>query len=569
MRLHPTAPLQQTNNRTLSTERRRRRRKASCGAASLIATAAASALVLFLALSSISRRREMNTVAEFRPNAKGVPPPQRPSDIENTIGEHADSTNNDNDTSTEQTQQHPRRRRRRLEDTGEEIDEEMDQHRGHHHDEGDEEYTDELSLSENDKESAGENIEPKGTLNDSDSNDDQDKGITPPWPGLYNPEPKPESSQLELSTVVESITEEEQIFQIQEIAERLRPRPMLSFDANVTKQFAHLHHMKTGGTSINHLLNCALGRARTLYQQTQTQPDAGTAAGGSSRRGRVLPFYSLEECSHSHYLTCIGNDNSTSAQSCRSNIASASVMQYCAPLHQMARFEWLDADIVSVIRHPVDRVWSMFRFQTKSCFQCTPLLDIYRHIEEGTLDEFCGEKGCGGGCTPQLLNHETRNLLTDTWDENDAGGVSLSTDEEKLQEALFNLKSRVTLVGVTDELPVFAEMLGKVFPWLAESVTAEELGMAIVGDNGAARRAKLRRAATSTETTEPKTCPLTHANASPKNNRCAPGNKHWELPDEPDEETREAILRHNQLDLKIYEAAKARFQLQKQALGLH
>ena len=566
MRLHP-APPQETNN-ILSTEQRRR--KASCGAASLVVAAAATALVVVLAAaSSISGRREMNAAAVadlFRPNAKRVPPAQRP-DIENTIGEHADNTNIDGN--MEQTQQHPRRNQRRLED----ADEEIEQHRGHHHDEGDEENTDELTFSENDEEPAAEeNIESaKEALDDSDSNENQDGDIAPPQSSLYNPEPKPESSQLELSTVVESITEEEQIFQVQEMAERLRPRPMLSFDANATKQFAHLHHMKTGGTSINHLLNCALGRARTLYQQTQTQTDAGAAgaAGGSSRRGRVLPFYSLEECSHSRYLTCIGNDNSTSAQSCRSNIESASVMQYCAPLHQMSRFDWLDADIVSVIRHPVDRVWSMFRFQTKSCFQCTPLLDIYRHIEEGTLDEFCGEKGCGGVCIPQLLNHETRNLLTDTWDENDAGGVSLSTDEEKLQEALFNLKSRVTLVGVTDELPVFAAMLGKVFPWLAESVTAEELGMATGGGDGSSRRTKLRRAATSTGTTEPKSCPLTHANASPKNNRCAPGNKHWDLPEEPDEETREAILRHNQLDLKIYEAAKARFQLQKEALGLH
>ena len=426
---------------------------------------------------------------------------------------------------------------RRLEEMAEEdaidVDQDMDE-QGHHHDDGGEDGTEE-SLSE-------------------DSDPDAE------------PEPEPE---LELSTAVESIAEEDQIFRVQEMSERLRPQPMLSFAANATKQFAHLHHMKTGGTSINHLLKCALSRARTLYQEAQTPPDAGADSdnaddthdgGRRTRTGQTLPFYSLEECSHSRYLSCI-NDNSTSAQSCRSSIASASVMQYCAPLHQMSRFDWLDADIVSVIRHPVDRVWSMFRFQTKSCFRCTPLLDIYRHIEEGTLDEFCGEEGCGGVCMPQLLNHETRNLLTDAWDEDDSGGESLSTDEEKLSEALSNLNSRVTLVGVTDELPAFAEMLGKVFPWLAETVTAEGLGMAIEGD-GASRR-KLRRKIAATE---PAACSLPHANASPKNNRCAPGNKHWELPDEPDEETREAILRHNQLDLKIYEAAKARFQLQKQAL---
>lgn len=540
-----------TNDPTCNNNGQRRRRR-TC--ATLLAVTAVSALGVILAVTSLGRRGmdDGGAVINAASRRQSSAPTQPLSD---TIGRDADHnvhrTKRTPAVASKAEQTYPRRR---LEDTDE--DEDMDQHRGHHHDEDGGEITEESQLSENDQ------VESVESSEQFDGSDD-DRGKDVPQPSLYNPEPKPES-ELELSTTVESITEEEQMFRIQEMAERLRPRPMLNFDTNATKQFAHLHHMKTGGTSINKLLNCALGRARRLYQQTQIQPDADT--GGASRRGQVLPFYSLQECSHSRYLSCI-NDNSTSAQSCRSNIASASVMQYCAPLHQMSRFDWLDADIVTVIRHPVDRVWSMFRFQTKSCFQCTPLLDIYRHIEEGTLDEFCGETGCGGICIPQLLNHETRNLLTDTWDENDAGGESLSTDEEKLREALFNINNRVALVGVTDELPVFAQMLGKVFPWLAESVTAEELGMAIEGDDGASRR-KLEKT-TATAATAPKTCPLAHANASPNNNRCAPGNKHWALPDEPDDETREAILRHNQLDLKIYEAAKARFQVQKEALGLH
>ena len=40
------------------------------------------------------------------------------------------------------------------------------------------------------------------------------------------------------------------------------------------------------------------------------------------------------------------------------------------------------------------------------------------------------------------------------------------------------------------------------------------------------------------------------------------------LPDQPDEATRKIILKHNMLDLKIYEAAVKRFNMQSQALGL-
>jgi hypothetical protein len=40
---------------------------------------------------------------------------------------------------------------------------------------------------------------------------------------------------------------------------------------------------------------------------------------------------------------------------------------------------------------------------------------------------------------------------------------------------------------------------------------------------------------------------------------------HWALPDQPDEETRRKILQHNQMDLKLYEAAVSYFELQKRA----
>ena len=51
-------------------------------------------------------------------------------------------------------------------------------------------------------------------------------------------------------------------------------------------------------------------------------------------------------------------------------------------------------------------------------------------------------------------------------------------------------------------------------------------------------------------------------------NRCGDKNTHWNLPDKPDEETYNLILKHNAMDMELYEAAVAYFELQKRALEM-
>ncbi|KAL3940298.1 MAG: hypothetical protein SGARI_001022, partial [Bacillariaceae sp.] len=85
-------------------------------------------------------------------------------------------------------------------------------------------------------------------------------------------------------------------------------------------------------------------------------------------------------------------------------------------------------------------------------------------------------------------------------------------------------------------------MLGQVFPWMNETLEGYQA-----------------------------TCPLNHDNASPSNNRCVKTglgkpDSHWDLPKHPDEATRQAIEAHNQMDIKLYEAAAEYFELQKRAL---
>jgi hypothetical protein len=106
-----------------------------------------------------------------------------------------------------------------------------------------------------------------------------------------------------------------------------------------------------------------------------------------------------------------------------------------------------------------------------------------------------------------------------------------------VDEAVSNLRQLFTVVGITEELQITRNMLGKVFPWMAE-------------DYGNTN------------------CTLSHANASPSNNHCGPNNTHRNLPKKPDEETRKAIEKYNQLDLKVYKQAKQLFDMERRALGM-
>jgi len=326
----------------------------------------------------------------------------------------------------------------------------------------------------------------------------------------------------------EVVSEEDQL--VKELSDRMKPRNFFAeADANFDiignaddtvitippKQFFHLHHMKSGGTSLNGFLNCGLNRGRTYYAN-HTQPL-------NLRRSK------LSECSYSSFKACTSEPD----HSCNEGIQNAAYMEYCSPLSASKKFEWDAADAVTMLRHPVDRVWSMFRFQTKSCFRCTPLTEVYQ-----TMDEM-GTNASGtvfgpGVCLGQLTNHITRNLQSiidnDDWNYHD-------DDDLRLNDALNNLQNRFVVVGLLERLNETQEMLSHSFPWLATELEGS-----------------------STQ------CKFPRMNTSPGNNRCGKDYTHWDLPDHPDEETRKAIVEHNQLDIKVYEAATEHFELQLKAM---
>jgi hypothetical protein len=369
-------------------------------------------------------------------------------------------------------------------------------------------------------------------------------------------------SDLDLDSFVESsLLDLNDDAELAEMKQRLQPKRLLFVNKNEDEtannnintlqqqQFLHLHHMKTGGTSLDGLVSCGMSRLK----------DAGIQ----------LKYTNVHECGESHYAKCV----SGASQQCLTGVQTAAVLSYCAPLQDLGKsFQWLapaaDSIVpnanntndmeplsqdptklekapihaaVTVLRHPLARVWSMFRFQTKACYDCRNLTDIYTEIDQGTSQ-------LNRMCRLQLLNHQTRNLLSEPPDN------EIPDSEAQAQEAIHNLKNVFTMVGLTEDMPATAAMAAKVFPWLAESIDWNEA----VGEEAHIPASILY-----------KNCTLPHKNASPTNNHCSADRKgHWDLPDHPDEETARVILEHNAMDLQLYEAAVAQFEMQKRALGL-
>ena len=287
-----------------------------------------------------------------------------------------------------------------------------------------------------------------------------------------------------------------------ELRQRMKPSDLLCSDKSCPeKQFFHLHHMKSGGTSVDSWISCARNRLRKT-------------------RNNDVPFYSLSECSGSYFIDCVSDSN----HSCRSRIASSAIMSYCAPLFTPNLMGWNKARAITMLRNPVDRVWSMYRFTTRGCYGCQTLQQVYDKIDAGDTESF------DGVCAPQLVNHMTRNLIS-----NDDPNL---TPDAQLDDALNNLRNRFTVVMLLERLQESIDLVQYSFPWMEDHIQGSD-----------------------------QVCEFPHANSSPMNNRCGPDQTHMPLPSQPDNETRALILKHNQLDMRLYEAALQHFDLQLEAAG--
>jgi hypothetical protein len=262
---------------------------------------------------------------------------------------------------------------------------------------------------------------------------------------------------------------------------------------------------------MDHLMKCARERLETSKNWT-------------------IPYHNIHECHRYQFRQCLHNDTDP----CRATMKTSAIMSYCAPLKHLDLFGWTEenVDALTVLRHPVDRVWSMFRFEPRMCYRCKNLTYVYDLIDANTTD------GYDSLCLGQLQNHEVVNMLRKDYPKD-------ASEDEMVEEAINNMKSFFTVVGLTERLKDTNELLGQVFPWLA---------LEIEGSNTL--------------------CRLPHDNSSPDNNHCikpqfkGDKSRHWDLPDHPDEETRKAIEAHNQMDMRLYEAAVQYFELQMRAADM-
>lgn len=161
------------------------------------------------------------------------------------------------------------------------------------------------------------------------------------------------------------------------------------------------------------------------------------------------------------------------------------------------------------------------------------LLDVYELIDQGKTDGFAGM------CLKQLMNHETANMLSKTnlLPKKNGEYQKEPLKSNLVKEAVENMKSFFTAIGLTEDLEQSANLFGEIFPWF---------------------RAEVEWSGT--------TCSLSHENASPSNNHCGADGSHWKLPPKPDKRTRRAIEKHNQLDIAVYKEAVKLFHHQNHAV---
>ncbi|KAL7553172.1 hypothetical protein ACHAWF_016417 [Thalassiosira exigua] len=158
------------------------------------------------------------------------------------------------------------------------------------------------------------------------------------------------------------------------------PQRTLKLSAEAPKQFMHMHHMKTGGTSLDGLIRCSLQRQKDLNDGTSINYNSMSECGSrvKSCMNSLAKELDAQVVSNVFYR----NDEQGEAQIDKKHsfdpadetlelpvedlnvckTSEANVMSYCASLHAVRTFGWKGVDKVTVIRDPIDRAWSMYRF---------------------------------------------------------------------------------------------------------------------------------------------------------------------------------------------------------------
>lgn len=365
----------------------------------------------------------------------------------------------------------------------------------------------------------------------------------------------------------------------------ISPQRTLLLDPDTPKQFMHMHHMKTGGTSMDTLIHCALRRQREV------------------NNGVDINYQSLSECG-SRVRVCMENladdlnasviDNVFFRNDAAGNpvdderfdpadeslnipiddlnvcsTAEANVMSYCASLHAVRTFGWKDVDKITVIRNPIDRAWSMYRFTLQSCYDCQPMSDVLERVANGTfssrrsdhnyddnLDETRFVYSPNDSCAVQMIGHQATNLLSSLDLYNVANDIRFPREKEIAEEAVRNLREEFTWIGLTDRLEESTNAFREIFPFLTENLS-EEAKRLEEDMRGRGLDVPENPFGLPENYGDLRGCPLEHANAG-RDPTC--GTK------EMDDYTISLIKKLSNRDVAVYKAAVERFEIQMEVL---
>lgn len=243
--------------------------------------------------------------------------------------------------------------------------------------------------------------------------------------------------------------------------------------------------------------------------------------------------------------------------------SEANIMSYCASLHTVRTFGWKDVDKITMIRNPIDRAWSMYRFKLNSCYKCQELKDVLRKIENGTFTtasttasatEEVGPNfvyGTDNSCAVQMIGHQATNLLSSIDLYNVANDVRFPREREIAHEAVRNLRKEFTWIGITDRIQDSIDGMRAVFPFLAANLTETAAALQDMFQKDG------ERFALPEGYTDDGACEFGHENAG-KDPSCGTT--------ELDDETISLIEKLNNRDVAVYKAAVERFELQIEVL---
>jgi len=354
-----------------------------------------------------------------------------------------------------------------------------------------------------------------------------------------------------------------------------QPQRTLVLDSGTPKQFMHMHHMKTGGTSMDGLISCALRRQREIHRGTSIAYSKMSECGSRVKtcmndlakhlnssvvdnvfyrndadgQARVEDQFSFDPADKSQDIPIDDLNVCTTSES--------NVMSYCASLHAVRTFGWKDVDKITVIRNPIDRAWSMYKYSLNRCYKCKELKDVLRSVADGTFGD--GKQNFvyspNDSCAVQMIGHQATNLLSSINLYNVANDVTFPREQEIVDEAVNNLRS-FTWIGITDRIQESVDAMRTVFPFLAEnlSTTAAELQgsyeKSYPGDDMFSLLPE--------GYIDSKGCKFEHRNGS-REPTCGTT--------ELDEETISLIKKLNNRDVAVYKAAVERFELQQEVLA--